>query len=686
MQLSNTPSKLVRPFADAGGRSTIPVASQIGVTAGAASLTDGFPPLTRTPVAAGGVPPSGLDMNGILYEMSAAIRWANAGGGYAFDGAFAADTNVGGYPKGARVMRADGQGYWFNTVDGNEVDPEASGAAAAGWVPDFQAGATAVTMTSASVTLTPEQYGKPRIIITGALTANLNLIFPAIVGEWVVINGATGGYSITAKTAAGVGVGVPQGAACRVTGDGGGVLGQDIPFLQTGAGAIPRAGQEKLREVSSIFDAGAVGTGQVDESALFAGVKAAAIFARFLFRDVWMYCFPNVGAKLWKLTFGTQDQAAVLSVAAGTKSESTTDVLGFSTDSDMSAYSARDSVAVFAKNEAQPTLLTTSNTLFTATSVQSADFASVMGDIKLGMLLDTAESPKKSGRITAINAATNTVSVSAWYIVDGSRATATPANGVTVYLNPVTKVWAHNANITIPPAAHADAACGFELGIGITKPGVGGSVWGYDCVTLYGNAPSAHFISRGAKGYGFLDQGGGQYSFHGATPSEVTFLSRQDGSLSGTRAGFYSTRADGATLGAKSGYVSDRDIIGFSAQDTSSYGYRHLVGGALKFCTNSEGSISGSYLAFGGISTSTSVSLDSVVVAVTGSGITVTLPAPNTCTEKVYFIMALANFTLASEGGGAITNTTGTAISAVAAGQRFMLVSDGTSWLTVLKV
>ena len=119
MQLTNTPGKLVLPFANAGAKNTIPTASQIGITAGAASLTDGFPPLTRTPIAAGGVPPSGLDMNGILFQLSAILRWANAGGGYAYDSTFANDSNVNGYPKGARVMRSDGLGYWFNTVENN---------------------------------------------------------------------------------------------------------------------------------------------------------------------------------------------------------------------------------------------------------------------------------------------------------------------------------------------------------------------------------------------------------------------------------------------------------------------------------------------------------------------------------------------------------------------------------------
>ena len=219
MQLTNTPGKLVLPFANAGAKNTIPTASQIGITAGAASLVDGFPPLTRTPIAAGGVPPSGLDMNGILYNLSAILRWANAGGGYAYDAAFATDSNVGGYPKGARIMRSDGLGYWFNTVENNTTDPEAAGAAAAGWVPDFTNGVTAVTMTSANVTLTPLQYGKPIIVITGTLTANLSLIFPTIVNEWTVINNTTGAFTITCKTASGSGVVAPQSAASIVYGD-----------------------------------------------------------------------------------------------------------------------------------------------------------------------------------------------------------------------------------------------------------------------------------------------------------------------------------------------------------------------------------------------------------------------------------------------------------------------------------
>ena len=206
MLLANAPAKIPLPFASSGLKNTIPEASQIGITPGAASLTDGFPPLTLTPLASGGVPPSGKDMNGVLFGQSAVARWSNAGGGYVFDASFVADVNVGGYPKGARILRTDGAGYWLNTTDNNTTDPESAGAVAAGWVPDFTSGGTAVTMTNANVTLTGLQYGNPIIVITGTLTANLNLIFPNIAKDWIVINNTTGGYTVTCKTAAGTGV------------------------------------------------------------------------------------------------------------------------------------------------------------------------------------------------------------------------------------------------------------------------------------------------------------------------------------------------------------------------------------------------------------------------------------------------------------------------------------------------
>lgn len=126
MQASQIPSKVPLPFANSGTKNAIPTASQIGVTAGAASLTDGFPPLTFTPIASGGVPPSGADFNGILNLITAVQQWQSAGGIFKYDAAFS--TTIGGYPKGAVLMSTTNASTWLNMVDNNTTDPDAGGA------------------------------------------------------------------------------------------------------------------------------------------------------------------------------------------------------------------------------------------------------------------------------------------------------------------------------------------------------------------------------------------------------------------------------------------------------------------------------------------------------------------------------------------------------------------------------
>lgn len=147
MQLADAPVKIVLPFAADGNKNVIPVPTQIPVTPGAASWTDGFPPLTMADPVDGGVGPSGLDFNGVFNALSALALWANAGAGFIYDASFA--TTVGGYPVGARVLRADHSGYWLNTLDGNTSDPDTGGA---GWVIDG-ARATSSVFASAQQTL-----------------------------------------------------------------------------------------------------------------------------------------------------------------------------------------------------------------------------------------------------------------------------------------------------------------------------------------------------------------------------------------------------------------------------------------------------------------------------------------------------------------------------------------------------
>lgn len=109
----------------------IPNTSQIGVIAGAASWPDGFPPVTFLPIGGGGTPPFGQDFNGALNQISAWVRWLNAGGPLFYDGTFATSgaQNIGGYPKQTVLSNLTTVGcFWINQVDNNTTNPDSGGA------------------------------------------------------------------------------------------------------------------------------------------------------------------------------------------------------------------------------------------------------------------------------------------------------------------------------------------------------------------------------------------------------------------------------------------------------------------------------------------------------------------------------------------------------------------------------
>jgi hypothetical protein len=135
MLAANPPPKFPKIWGQNAGAPfirPIPVDSQIGIDPGFASLNDGFPPLTMTPIAAGGVPPFGQDMNGILNQITQVQQWQQAGGGWQFDANFA--PIIGGYPQGAILNSKVVLGrQWVSTVDNNLTDPDS--ASAANWAP-----------------------------------------------------------------------------------------------------------------------------------------------------------------------------------------------------------------------------------------------------------------------------------------------------------------------------------------------------------------------------------------------------------------------------------------------------------------------------------------------------------------------------------------------------------------------
>jgi hypothetical protein len=112
---------------------SIPQNSQIGIQNCAASLNDGFPPLTSVPIAAGGCGPFLQDTNGIFKQVSQWSQWFSAGAPIYYDATWATGA-ANGYPNGAIVQSAIVPGdFWLSTADNNTSNPDAGGA---NWVPD----------------------------------------------------------------------------------------------------------------------------------------------------------------------------------------------------------------------------------------------------------------------------------------------------------------------------------------------------------------------------------------------------------------------------------------------------------------------------------------------------------------------------------------------------------------------
>lgn len=124
------PKLLSKPWASDGLKNNIPAERDGGLAQEAATYAEGFPSITMTPISVGGKPPSGKDMNGVLYEISAHTVWQNQGGRYRFDQAFC--DAVGGYPKGAVLINDTLDTEYISLADANTHNPN-SGNNAGKW-------------------------------------------------------------------------------------------------------------------------------------------------------------------------------------------------------------------------------------------------------------------------------------------------------------------------------------------------------------------------------------------------------------------------------------------------------------------------------------------------------------------------------------------------------------------------
>jgi len=376
--------------------------------------------------------------------------------------------------------------------------------------------------------------------------------------------------------------------------------------------------------------------------------------------------FYNKNVKAWKQTYGTYDNAVAVSITANDGSIPATQVMGIIGDSGLSDYSSRDSVGLYVYNYAQPTLLTTSNTTFLSTSVTSSDFATLISEdsIKIGMIIDTNETTKKSAIIHSIDSSTNTLNVSGWFITDGTGDTSTPTDGTTIYLNPATKVWGENINVELDSTSHATSGMGIELGLLNNK--VVGALSGYDCVNLGTYKNTNAFQSRGKFAQGFYAYTGTDYGFVAQTPTAI---------------GFYS---QGST---PVGFQSDNDTTSFVAKNSATYSF------AVKDASNNIymtigktgiiGRLRGQYVVY-----SAGETIDSYTVVATSGVITATttinLPVASSMNnQRILYLKNSKSSTASAYYSGTVEDATGSII--VSAGSCVCVISDSSSWIPISK-
>lgn len=224
--------------------------------------------------------------------------------------------------------------------------------------------------------------------------------------------------------------------------------------------------------------------------------------------------------KVYRDTFGTYDQAAVMSVVSNRSADPTTQVMG---TSDPATTSERGSVSVYADNTAKPPLVDSTSTTFTATSV-TVTGADLTG-VEVGMVVDVGGAEHSGGSpVTGVvqSVSGQTITLSAQWHAEGGALAATPSAGARVRVNRVNKVWGLNVNVRSTTAEGspltAVSLAGIELGVEtdhdyaadwLDPAATGRHAFGFDSWrnTNYTGRPTAHYAARGGARFGYAASG-----------------------------------------------------------------------------------------------------------------------------------------------------------------------------------
>lgn len=414
----------------------------------------------------------------------------------------------------------------------------------------------------------------------------------------------------------------------------------DITFLASGTGAVTSNVGAKLREFVSVKDFGAFGDGSNADAAFSAAAKAAignvytqgvsttisraataAVYVppgRYTLTQeidtggkqiIWILSGmaeivgPNYlsgrlnidGIRTSSDTYGTGDYGCGFAVVANAPKAQNARILELTTPAKLSKFLSRDSVGLYAENtsKAPEVNMPDAGTTYTATG---AAFSTPIGvnRLRVGMIVDTKHSPKYSGFLTGWT--TTSITVSAWYLVDGSEVAGTPPDGFGFYISPITKTWAGNLNVflddnSIVGGAGVREATGLEIGVFDTSTGTQPLSVGVDVIPLGNRSGKFAFWGRGPSV-------GSSYGW------ESTFLSWRHG-LAGFKAQYgkagsnnFHSIAQGLTaVGLKTdvGYYDYGSTVCsfFAEPDVDGYAFqmRKKNGSIDRFAVNYDGQI-----------------------------------------------------------------------------------------------
>jgi len=143
-------------------------------------------------------------------------------------------------------------------------------------------------------------------------------------------------------------------------------------------------------------------------------------------------------------TYGMRSNAVIAAFKANADNPFDYPIVGFESLKAMGKYRDRDSVAIYADNTspASKTWEKITEADYTPTSFTSHSID--VDKIKPGMLIDTNHSPKWSSYVVSVKSGKV---ITAGWVNSANGHLGTPANGIGLAINPLTKIWAANFNI-----------------------------------------------------------------------------------------------------------------------------------------------------------------------------------------------------------------------------------------------